>query len=66
MKLDIRSAAIGMGVSVRTLMRYIADGAPHQKRNGRILIDPDEVLTWRAKRVIAKRLLAQHLDWMAH
>lgn len=56
MRLDIETAAVALGVSTRTLMRYVKAGMPHERDGRRIVILVEEAQAWMSLRRFAKRL----------
>lgn len=56
MRLDLATAAVALGVSTRTLMRYIKAGMPHERDGNRIVIPVEDAQAWIALARFAKRL----------
>ena len=57
MIVDPAVAAVALRVSVATIYRWINRGAPVVRRNGRVLVNVDQLQAWRVgKSVLPRRI----------
>ena len=56
MWLRIDEAALALGVSERTLWRWMKQGAPRRKVRGMLYVDPAALTEWKRRSVIPRRL----------